>query len=378
MALAWLAPISFGQMLLWKPWDARPTVATGTRATARPGRTPVFIFLFDGWSYKRSYRDDKLLPFFHNLSGLADQSLEFSRASSQGRTTRVSLPRLVFQREGTLDVGNGTTYWREGGVAMPSAQVPSLFVFARSRGYRTSIVGYYLPYRAILGDQVGYIMSHPHAPKGSTLPGAMWIASVRNLNFLSDPVSQLLWPKWYTQAYSKNWARLNRQIRNQVSDLISSSDGSTFALVHLPLPHGPFVFNSDGTYRGAFAGVGTPDDYQRHLHVLDLAVGEIMGELEKAGLLDSALIIITSDHSWKAEPDSVTNSAPGASSWVPLLVKLPYQLGPHRISEPFCLGQIGALILRVMDSRLTEHNVLPGLSQLPSTASCLPTKEQSD
>ena len=376
MALAWLAPISFGQMLLWRPWDVRPAAADAQPA-AGPARTPVFIFVFDGWSYERSYQVDQLLPFFRNLRGLAGRSLEFTRAHSQGNTTTVSLPQLVFQRKGTLQVGNGVTHWREGKSTTPSPQVPSLFAAARARGYRTSIIGFYLPYRGILGDQVEHITSHPHAPKGNTLPGGMWIAAVRNLDFLADPVSQLLWLEWYTRAYSENWARLNHEVRNGARDLIQRSDGSTFAMVHAPLPHGPFVFKEDGTYRGALAaGPGTADDYRRHLQVLDLTIGDIIREMEAVGVLDPALVIITSDHSWKVEPDSALKNAPGVLTWVPLLVKLPHQTAPHRVSEPFCLWQIGVLIQRVIDTTLTEGNVLQELPGLPSTASCAPTAGQ--
>ena len=370
IALAWLAPILLGQMLLWRAWDVQPAAAD-VRPAAGPGRTPVFIFIFDGWSYERSYQDDQLLPLFRNLRGLAGRSLEFTRTHSQGHTTMLSLPQLVFQRKGTLHAGNGVTHWDEGRSTTRSPQVPSLFVAARARGYRTSIIGFYLPYRGILGDQVEHITSHPHAPKGNTLPGGMWIAAVRNLNFLADPLSQLLWLEWYTRAYSENWARLNHEVRNGVRDLIRRSDGSTFAMVHAPQPHGPFVFEEDGSYRGALAaGPGTPDDYRRHLQVLDLAIGDIISEMEAVGVLDPALVIITSDHSWKVESDTALKTAPDALTWVPLFVKLPHQTAPHRVSEPFCLGQIGALIQRVIDTTLTERNVLQELSGLPSTASC--------
>jgi membrane-anchored protein YejM (alkaline phosphatase superfamily) len=151
-------------------------------------------------------------------------------------------------------------------------------------------------------------------------------------------------------------------------------------MIHWPLPHGPFVLNEDGTYRGPFKRSrleGTPADYQRHLAFLDLVLGEAVAELDSAGLLDRALVIVTSDHSWKVEPDSSLRAAPGARTWVPLIVKLPHQTAGHRVPERFCLGQLGPLLQRVMDTTLTERNGVREVGGLPSSTTCTRRVEQT-
>jgi hypothetical protein len=380
-ALAGLAPISVVQILLWKPWDVRPAIHVEAPHRRPANRTPVFLFVFDEWSYQRSYVDNELRPFFRNLRQLASHSLEFTNAHSQAGSTDPSIPRLLFQREGVLQPKNGNVFWVEADSAVPSAKLPSIFAAARARGFRTSLIGFYFPYRAVLGDQVDQIVNAAYAPKGEHLQERIGWVLARNLEFLADPLSQFLWQQWNSNTISRNWVRVNRAWRVAVRDLVRRSDANTFAMIHWPLPHGPYVLNEDGTYHGAFKRgrmEGTPADYQRHLEFLDLVVGEVVGELDSAGLLDRALLIVTSDHSWKAEPDSSLRAVPGAQTWVPLIVKLPHQAAGYRVRERFCLGQLGALLQRVMDTTLTEGNGLREVGGIPSSTRCIRDGEPAD
>jgi hypothetical protein len=371
-ALAWLTPILVVQMLLWRSWDVRPEIHQALHATP-VNRTPVFIFLFDEWSYQRSYDGQDLRPFFRNLRQLASHSLEFTDAHSQAGTTHLSIPRLLFQREGTLEPQNGTAVWKQGDSTVPSAQLQSIFAAAHARGYRTALLGFYFPYRTVLGEQVDYIMHATYTPTGERLGRGILTTAIGNLEFLADPLSQLLWRWWSARSISEGWYRTNHKWRIAARDLIRRSDASTFAMIHWPLPHAPFVLNEDGSYRGPFKGgrmEGTPADYQRHLAFLDVVLGEAVAELDRAGLLDRALVIVTSDHSWKAEPDSSLRAAPGARTWVPLIIKLPHQRTGHSVSARFCMGQLGALLQRVMDTTLTERSSLRDISELPSSTAC--------
>lgn len=379
-ALAWLAPISVIQMLLWKPWDVRPSIPVEARHPAPANRIPVFLFVFDEWSYQRSYDGHELRPYFRNLRQLASHSLEFTNAHSQAGSTNPSVPRLLFQRDGVLQPKNGVAVWEQGDSTVPSAKLPSIFAAARSRGYRTSLIGFYFPYRTVLGDQVDQIFNEAYAPKGERLrQRVMWLIA-GNLQFLADPLSRVLWQQWYSRTVSENWAQVNHEWRLAVRDLLRRSDPNTFAVIHWPLPHGPYVLNEDGSYRGPFKRgrmEGTPADYQRHLAFLDLVLGEAMGQLDAAGLLDRALVIVTSDHSWKTEPDSSLRATPGARTWVPLIVKLPHQTAGYRVPERFCLGQLGALLQRVMDTTLTARSGLREVGGLPSSTPCSRRVEQT-
>jgi hypothetical protein len=73
--------------------------------------------------------------------------------------------------------------------------------------------------------------------------------------------------------------------------------------------------------------------YLRQLVYFDRVVGELMERLKRAGKYEDALIILTSDHSWRFDPD--TKLATQARRWVPLLVKLPGQTRGCVIDTPF-------------------------------------------
>jgi hypothetical protein len=336
-------------------------------------RTPVFLFVFDEWSYQRSYDGSELRPFFHNLRELAGRSFEFTNAHSQAGSTNPSVPRIIFQRDGLLRPKNGVAVWAEGDSALPSPTVPSIFSAAEARGYQTSLIGFYFPYRAVLGKQVDHIVHQAYVPKGERLSRRLALVTARNLSFLADPLSRQLWRRWNIPNVSENWVFINKEWRGLVRDLIRHSDANTFAMVHWPVPHGPWVLNEDGSYHGPFKRsriLGTPEEYRRHLAYVDLLLGETMAELDSVGLLDRALLIVTSDHSWKTDPDPSFHEAPEARTWVPLIIKLPHQRAGHRISDRFCLGQLGPLLKRVMDTTLTERSAPAELTSLPSSTAC--------
>jgi len=367
-----MAPISLVQMLLWKSWDVRPRVVEDPPA-APANRTPVFLFVFDEWSYQRSYDGSDLRPFLPNLRRLASHSFEFSNARSQGRSTNPSVPRLILQREGSIRPRNDVALWVEGDSAVPSTRLPNIFTVPEARGYQTSLIGFYFPYRALLGEQVDHIIHEAYVPKGQRLSRRLLLVTARNLSFLSDPFSRHLWRRWNVPSVSENWVFINQAWRGFVREMIRNADANTFAMVHWPVPHGPWVLNEDGSYHGPFKRSrlkATPAEYQRHLAYVDLLVGEAMAGLDSVGLLDRALLIVTSDHSWKSDPDTAIRSAPEARIWVPLIVKLPYQTVGHRVPDRFCLGQLGALLQRVMDTTLTARSPVRDVTQLPSSTVC--------
>jgi sulfatase-like protein len=378
-ALAWLAPISLIQMLLWKSWDVRPLLEREAPSQAGPNQTPVFLFVFDEWSFRRSYDGTELRPFFHNLRKLASRSIEFTNAHSQAGSTNPSVPRIIFQREGILEPKNGISFWSEGDSLTPSVGLPSIFAAAHKRGYATSLVGFYFPYRAVLGDQVDHIVHQAYVPKGQRLTNRLAQVTARNLSFLVDPLSRMAWRKWNVRTVSENWFYINRTWRRAVHDLVRGSGPNTFAMVHWPLPHGPWVLNEDGSYHGPYKVSrlkATPEEYQRHLAFLDLVLGEAVAGLDSMDLLDRSLLIVTSDHSWKTDPDSTLAAATRTS--VPLIVKLPHEKTGHRVEKEFCLGQLGALLQRVMDGSVSETNAVGEIPALPSSTSCTSDPEHED
>jgi hypothetical protein len=353
-----LGVILFGQMLLWPSWDIRPG-ALRQLETNPPH--PVFLFIFDEWSAHRSGLSGSFHPFFSNLRGLAAGATTFTHALTDGVHTEVSIPRLLFATDGDLRLTGNQAFWEVDGQSVPSARVPSMFAEADSLGYTTALTGFYLPYRAILGDQVDYVATSPHVPKAGGVPGNVLLSLGMALSYLPDPVSRLTGRRLQSHWYSRNWVRLNHESQRQLRKIVAQAGERSFAVVHVPLPHAPFVFNADGTYRGPYRGErmdGTPADYERHLRYLDAVLGDMLDVLRTARLFDSSLIIITSDHSWKLEPDTSVTRLPDAYRWVPLVVKLPGQVHAARVDRPFCLKEVRGIIDSLIGSS-TRMDSLP-------------------
>ncbi len=336
LVLGPLPVILFGQMLTWRSWRGCGEVAGAVTRQASASR-PVYLLIFDEWSLERSWRNGAFLPELGRLRRLAETSTVFTGARSPGVGTLTAIPRLLFGEAGEVVPENGTARW--------TAQRSSLFRLARSHGYATSIAGWYLPYAALFGDDLDACSTAPQVPKRA---GAARLADLfwGNLRHLPDPLSRAMWRELYSRWFSPNWYRLQKGIEAEALRVARAASANTFAVFHFPLPHAPFIFEADGRYRGPFPGgrmEGTAEDYSRQLRYLDDVLGRFLDSLEASGRLDSALLIVTSDHSWKKDPDRAARTVERLQR-VPLVVKWPGQGVGKIVEEEVCLLELGAVI----------------------------------
>jgi hypothetical protein len=324
-----VALATFAQLLSFSPWGD-PLDPLDPPAPARSGRPPVYVFVFDGWSYEQSFSGGRFHEFLPNLSALAARSVVFDRAVSPWWETEISLPRLVFGRDEswTLEKAEGDAFWVREGERQRLAEQDSLFTpFARN-GYHTVLTGFYLPYRRLLNGDAQVVRSEPHLPRGRSFPERMEVRALSGARFLMGPVSSRFFHERYQDRYSEHWYRLNRRVFRDAMRVLEEWPEETFLFAHWPVPHAPFVLDADGSYRGPFRGDrerGTRTDYRRSLRYLDHVVGEAVARLEARGLFDDALLILTSDHGWKRHDERVLH--------VPLVLKLPRQ--PARLAGTF-------------------------------------------
>lgn len=349
LALAPIIPILTLQILSWRgleqPRASAPAAAPGA---ARQEGGPIVLVIFDEWSWLRLTTDGRISDAYPNLRRIAAQSLVVDHASAPSYTTRLSLPRLLYQEQGRVVAANGRLWWEVDGVRRPAPEVPSLFDRARAAGYRTVLLGFYLPYAALLGaDGADHIVSYAHVPTGAGWWQEVQLMLLRNLAHGTGPITQATWPRIYARLYSERWRDVNGELRRLVAGALAEEPARTLMVLHLPLPHAPFVFEADGRYRGPFEGERMESDsvaYERHLRYSDLVLGEILAALEGAGRLDPSLLILTSDHSWKLDPDSTRRAVPGSDRRVPLVIKWPGQREGLRDTEPFCELGMGAVL----------------------------------
>ena len=348
MVLSPLVPMLLYQLLVMKPWSTREESDPSFRpaiprsAPAAGTKTPVFVFVWDEWSYVRTFHDRQILAEFPNLRRFSEQAFNFHQAWSFSSRTLHSLPALVYQFDQRIEIGPGQPLWEVDGKQVGTTNLPSIFKPGKAHGYFTAMQGFYLPYRKMLGDQVDYCRSFAVFPRAEGLAENMWMAVVRNIQWVTEPVTQRARRRLEARFISERWFNINNWLRDDALRLIDESPRNTIAFFHWPLPHGPFVFNTDGSYHGQYpegnilAGLrGTAEDYHRHQLYQDKVVGQVIDRLKKAGKYDDALIIFTADHSWRREPDEKIKN------WkidlpvrrAVLMVKFPGQTNAHHIDK---------------------------------------------
>jgi arylsulfatase A-like enzyme len=118
-----------------------------------------------------------------------------------------------------------------------------------------------------------------------------------------------------------------------------------FALLHLPVPHEPPIYDRR---RGAFS-VRRPSGagYYDNLALADRSLGELRRAMEAAGTWIGTTLFVFGDHGRRAEGNRIDHPA------VPFIVKLAGQAAPARYEAPFNLVLVHDLTLAVLTGRLT-------------------------
>jgi len=359
--------ILFFQTLTLEPCytgeEQQPDFAVPTAVAGNDPRPPeetaggIYYFVFDAWSYVRSTSNGRFLPELVNLRQLAAQSVLCLEGRSPDDNTLGSLPAIVHQAE-----TNGKS-WQPFGPGEPPADTETIFQRAHRHGHQTALVGFYMPYRHMLGDQLDYCFSVTHDPKGSCLLERIAISAERNLEYLEDPFCQSLYRYIDPRLFGRHWHAINQRTLAETLALIENWPHNTLALFHWPCPHWPFVLNPDGTYY-EYPNFGPdgeipsdPEGYQRQLVYLDFLVGQIVQTLKSAGKFDNALLVLTADHA---------ATAPGwhdeQMQHVPLVIKAPGQTSPVVVDSQLANNRLGPLIDSALAGTLNVET-LPRLLQ---------------
>ena len=381
LVLSPLILLLFGPALFWRSWDFPPDPIPPGAGRGEDG-TPIYFFVFDEWSYDRSVRDGAFLPELENLRAFADHALFFTHARSPAASTHTSLPRILYQRRDDESLPYVFIESREpeepqgpkpehitpepGNTTRPE----SILAMARRAGYTTYLVGFYLPYPHIIGSDADVCRAYSDYPKGRTLPERMILITAGAPQYWFMPGVGGVWKVAWSRLFSRHWVRLNRDILDGLARTIATAPRRSLVFGHVPAPHAPFIFDGEGRYRGPFevgSGTtqdidtdimaGTPSDYHRGLLYLDHLVGGIVNELKASGELDRALVIMTSDHSWRTDPDVPPAEEHARKRHVPLLIKLPGQTEGRVMDDDIALDDLRPTLERAIRGRLDGQSV---------------------
>jgi arylsulfatase A-like enzyme len=205
-------------------------------------------------------------------------------------------------------------------------------------------------------------------PEPRTLLERMEYQAIENLRFNMDPVSRRLFRPLTAHVFSAYWLRMNRALHHAASNMLDSLPRNSLVFVHYPLPHAPYVYDSQGGFTGDYKVrwglartddedrmLGTEAEYARHLVYLDKVVGGFVDELRRDGTWDDALVILTSDHHWRTEPDTALLRR--SIRRVPLIVKLPGQRTGGVVDDSFPNTESWHFVEQTITGRSSDERV---------------------
>ncbi len=339
-----------------------PTYSTGRDPIphgpppAGPEWPPVYLMVFDEWSYARTFDGGEVRPHLKHIRSLADQAAVFHDARApNGHSTVYSMAGLLFEKGWPVgyqeNTGSSTVYFEHGDRRVHCQSLQSLFA-ALPEGYRRILIGYSLPYRNWLGDQIDVYRSHPYYGyyRGETPWANIGVQALQAMQWWTDPWSAFAYGKLHHQVEDVQLLDTYRNMEQDVLEVIRTQPRNSAVLVHYLLPHLPNITDEQGRYLGHDRFRDSADEaaYERNLAYADVVLGRLIQEMKQTGVFDKALLIVTSDHSWRVDPQRESETRPDALAHVPLLVKAPGQTRGVAIDQPFENHRIGGLIRELL------------------------------
>ena len=218
----------------------------------------------------------------------------------------------------------------------PLAPVDTVFARARDLGINAGVAGFFLPYCALVGPVVTRCAWQPCVTCGRMV-GAFG-SSVRES--MTNQLSELA-PRYGVRRHLASYQAL------QAAGLQLASDRSLgFALIHLPVPHAPAIYDRR---TGQFSlTVSADTGYFDSLALTDKSLGELRRAMEANGSWASTTVMVFADHGRRSLADGVSVAHPE----VPLLLKLAGSNHGQQYRAAFNAVLVHDLTLELLSGRL--------------------------
>jgi hypothetical protein len=364
--------------ILWSGWQSRrldtprplhqPAVAS-----ANHGR--ILWIVLDELSYRQIYEHrypGLKLPAFDRLAAV---STVFTRTVPAGYFTDIVLPSLMTGQH--LDnvgapaagfpllVRNASTR-----VWQPFAPHQTVFQDALNAGYGTAVAGWWNPYCRILSEVLDQCFWTSH----SELRGGMYSSQSVISNTESPVLNVLRMMPWHSSPPDSTYFhQLDYRELVAAGDKLLEDRSATFLLLHMPIPHGPGIYNrqtaSFATSKTAGFATSNPS-YLDNLALCDDYLGHVRKELEENGTWDSTTLVLMGDHSWRITseadlaPEERAASNGGQFDDRPAyIVKLAHQNTPARIDTLFAALRTRDLFDNLLSGRISTSRQLARWAQ---------------
>ena len=321
-----------------------PLTFSGVSKPVRTTGRNAYVFVFDEWSYKRSFDDGRLIPAFVRLKQFCREAVVFHRAYTPQTMTLSALPDYLFGVGCETEMRKGQVGFKGPNGWLDAADMDSIFRKWKDRGVYTAFVGYHLPYSVWLGTDVDYCFTRAapwkKPPPGKDYEGPLFYF-LQCLN-----AARFKERDFFTLIFSRrNQKILYSDVHALTRAIITQPGKDTFGFFHYPIPHFPYVYTADNV--GSIFDVRGRYDveaYVKQFGFLDRTIGQIIDTLKSCGKYDSSLIIFTTDHGFRCE--KVHREDP---RHICFFMKLPHQKARRDVSLPIEVYKLGRIVDRCLD-----------------------------
>ena len=340
------------------------------RLQVSPTAPHVVWIIFDEWDNDLTFLDPPKGLSTPELDRFRDESIYCDKAETPGPQTDVSMPALTMGRVVTgfqqtsistmrLTTPQGPISWNK---------APTIFSDARNAGFNTSVVAWALPYcRVFSGTLTNCFWSADDSRQRTQSLPALVADDVRRL-FETEARSLFGQTR---RAADHAW--LYHRILGRSLEAVSA-EKDNLILLHLPIPHRPYFYDSstgkDDFMAEPFSFLKSPQrGYVEMLKLVDLTAGQIRRTMESAGVWDKTTVLISADH-----PDRNRSSYDGKpmGHTVPYILKL---AGHHEklvYDRPFSALVTRALLMAVLRREVSTPEEVAGWLDKHSTDFAIP------
>lgn len=285
-------PSEFQQPAL-QPFTATRTASANGTASPR-----VVWIVFDEMDYRLSFTERPRTLDMPEFDRLATESIHATDALTPANSTEDSIPALLHggpvRLVRPLSPAIAGIRYADSDQLVQWNSSQTIFSTARTLGYNTAIVGWYLPYcRVLAGDLNECTWSAMGNRMNST--GATFIENLLNQNRTLVETSMLS-PFGQSLTIRKRVRTITRileQARRAVAD-----PRLGFVYLHFPVPHPPPVYDR---FRRTMTKANSPvSGYIDSLALADRILGDLRTEMQSSGLWDSTTLLVTADHSFRS------------------------------------------------------------------------------
>ncbi len=303
--------------------------------------TPRVLWLiFDEMDQRIAFIDRPKNIELLEFDRLKRESLFAENAYPPGRSTTRSIPALINGKlisrterfssdilKVTFEGSNHEENW---------GNQPNVFSRAKKMGVNTALIGEYLPYSRLIGQDLDY---------------CTW--SAYRYQYVSS--KDTLWDNFHTQIYGFFHVLKLHYVQHQIA-YNEIFDGARklavdprygLIFIHFPVPHSPFI------YKHSWWDQSTKD-YADNLILCDYILSRIRKDMEIKGIWDNTTIIISSDH-WFRDSEKFD----GKEDYrIPFIVKLAKHNDSIVYPKDFNTVLTHDLVMDIFSKKITTPNEL--------------------